>query len=325
VVTIGGGTGQFVLLSGLKHYKNLDITAIVSMADDGGSTGELRDEYGVLPPGDLRQCLVALAEEDGLLREAMTYRFECGSFAGHNFGNLLLSVFEKISPNYNEMLDGLAAVLRLRGRVVPVTTSKVRLRFELGDGATLRGQYKLALSPVARHGGVHRIRLEPRARLNPLAAEAVRHADLIVVGPGGLYDSLLPNFAVSGFTEVFRAGGAKKIAVAPLMNRRGQTDDMTVYGFMAELERFIGAGSLDAVVVNAAQPRAELLRKYESEGEPVMIGVRPKEANYRLMRANLLGDTITKPKRGDFLRRTLIRHDPAKLARAVLRASFLRK
>src|SRR3989344_2371375 len=224
VVVMGGGTGTFTVLSGLKHYP-VDLTAIVTMADDGGSTGRLRDEFGVLPPGDLRQCLVALSEAGEVMRKLFNHRFDSGELAGHNFGNIFISTLEQVTGSLDQALDVAGRLLNIRGRVIPVTLSKVGLIAELKNGKVLEGESALSDYQLVSRFGIKKIYLKPKAKANKKAIDAIEDADLVVVGPGNLYASLIPNFLVDGIGRALVASKAKKVYVANLMNKNGHTDD----------------------------------------------------------------------------------------------------
>jgi len=203
IVTIGGGTGSFTLLSGLKKYP-INISAIVSMADDGGSTGVLRDELGVLPPGDVRQCLVALSESSIELRELMNYRFESGGLRGHNFGNLFLSALEKINRSFTIGVDKASRILNVKGNVIPVTEKDTNLFMELKNGKVLNGEEEINHNFDIEKIGISKNYLKPKAIANPKAVKAILDADLVIIGPGNHYCSIIPNFLVIGITEAIQ-------------------------------------------------------------------------------------------------------------------------
>ncbi len=318
IVILGGGTGSFTVLSGLKHYP-VDLTAVVTMADDGGSTGRLRDEFGVLPPGDLRQCLVALSRADLVMRKLFNYRFEKGELAGHSFGNIFISTLEQVTGSLDRALDVAGEVLNIRGRVVPVTLTKVDLVAELMNGKVLHGESALSDYQLVSRFGIKKIYLTPKAKANPKAIVAIKEADLIIVGPGNLYASLIPNFLVQGVGAAFVRSKAKKIYIANLMNKHGHTDDFFVSDYVRVLESTIGKKDVfDAVIYNTKKPGTGLIRKYADEGEPVVCGPECAKGNFALIGANLLADTIAKTIKKDFLRRTLIRHDSDKLAKVIM-------
>ena len=318
VVILGGGTGTFTVLTGLKHYP-VDLTAIVTMADDGGSTGRLRDEFGVLPPGDLRQCLVALSRADHVMRKLFNYRFEKGELAGHSFGNIFISTLEQVTGSLDRALDVAGEVLNIRGRVVPVTLSKVDLITELKNGKVLHGESALSDYQLVSRFGVKKIFLTPKPKANPKALTAIKEADLIIVGPGNLYASLIPNFLVPGIGAAFIRSKATKVYITNLMNKHGHTDDFLVSDYVRILESTIGKKDVfDSVIYNTKKPGAHLIRKYADEGEPVACGTECTKGKFSLIGANLLADAIAKNAKKDLLRRTLIRHDSDKLAKVIM-------
>jgi len=237
ITTISGGTGGFMLLTGLKKY-DADISAIVAMADDGGSTGELRDELGVLPPGDVRQCLVALSDASEELRALMTYRFSEGGLKGHSFGNLFISALEKTQNNFLDAIETAGDILKVKGRVVPVTGDDARLRMELKDGTLLEGE------DVIDHGnfqkqGVKKLSFNSKVRANPKAVESILSADVVVIGPGDLYGSVLANLIVPGISEALKKTHAKIIYNANLTNKKGHTTGFDVDDYVAAIEEVI--------------------------------------------------------------------------------------
>lgn len=313
VVVIGGGTGNFSVLKGLKNY-DVDLSAIVSMADDGGSTGILRDELGVLPPGDVRQCLVALSDSSRLMRSLMNYRFENGGLEGHNFGNLLLSALEKVTGSFEKAVEEVAKILAIKGKVIPVTTHEVRLKMILNNRKVLEGEKEIYLSQEIDQG-YKSIYLEPYPKANPHAIDEMINADMIVVGPGGLHTSLIPNLLVEGVADALRRSQAKKTFVVNLMNRKGQTTGFKVSDYLRELKRYIGEDVFDFIVVNDQPPSQELIAVYADEGDIVENDLRDDE---RIRLASLLGELKDGPKK-DLLKRNLIRHDSKKLAQELMK------
>jgi uncharacterized cofD-like protein len=316
IVTIGGGTGQFTLLSGLKKYP-VNLTAVVSMADDGGSTGVLRDELGVLPPGDVRQCLTALSESDHLLRELFNYRFDRGGVAGHNFGNLFLSALEKITGSFEEAVRVASLVLAIRGQVIPVTTKKVSLVCGRGE-KILRGEHAIDDAGLCDRES---LRLEPEAYANPKAVSAIESADCIVIGPGDLYTSIAPDLLVKGIASAIRKTKVPVVYNCNLMNKPGHTDGFKIKDYADEIERFIGAGRLDFVTCNNRRPTDDLLARYSEEGRtpvPPPGDEEIKNATFKYLPADLIGTQPVIKKSGDMLPRTLIRHDPEVLAELIV-------
>lgn len=312
IVVIGGGTGNFTVLGGLKNY-DVDLSAIVSMADDGGSTGILRDELGVLPPGDVRQCLVALSESSSLMRSLMNYRFENGGLEGHSFGNLLLSALEKVTGSFEKAVDEMGKILSIKGKVIPVTTHEVRLKMLLTNRKILEGEKQIYLSQEINHG-YKTIYLEPYASVNPRAIMELENADLVVIGPGGLYTSLIPNFLVEGLSDALLASKAKKVFVVNLMNRKGQTQGFKTSDYINEMAKFIGDDVFDYILVNKDKPPEQLIEQYADEGDLVENDIMES----RVIAAPFLGD-LAKPSKRDLIKRNLIRHDPLRLAEELMK------
>ena len=317
IVTIGGGTGHFALLSGLKEH-DVDITAIVTMSDDGGSTGVLRDELGVLPPGDLRQCLVALSEGDETMRALFTHRFAKGSLKGHTFGNIFISALEQVSGSIDRAVEEAGKILKIRGAVLPITLDKTELVIKLKNGKVLKGEAAIAEYLLISKFGIKEMYLKPDATLNPRARRAIQDADLIVIGPGNLYSSLLPDMLVRGLPQALKRSKAPKVFIANLMNKHGHTDGFTCARYIEEMQRLAGTRRfVDVVLYNTTPSPPRLLKRYVDEGEPVScVGEAVRGTEY--VGADLLSETLYVPTRSDPLRRTLIRHDPDKLANAVL-------
>lgn len=311
VVVIGGGTGNFAVLHGLKNYK-VDISAIVSMADDGGSTGILRDELGVLPPGDVRQCLVALSNSSNMMRSLMSYRFENGGLGGHSFGNLLLSALEKVTGSFEKAVEEMGKILFIKGKVIPVTTHQVRLKMLLNNRKLLEGEKEIYLSQEIDQG-YKSIYLEPFPKANPHAIAEIMNADVIVLGPGGLHTSLIPNLLVEGVSEALRNSQAKKTFVVNLMNRKGQTTGFKVSNYLKEVTQFVGEDIFDFILVNNQKPLQELIEVYAEEGELVENDL----IDQRIIAAPLLGNPRESFKK-DILKRNLIRHDSKKLAQELM-------
>ncbi len=323
VVVLGGGTGTFTVLSALKHYVE-HLTAVVNMVDDGGSTGLLRDELGVLPPGDVRQALVALSLDSGLMRELMNYRFDAGTLEGHSFGNFLLTALEKITGSFDEAVEVAGRVLAVKGGVVPVTTQDVRLALRLADGDVLRGETAIDHHKAADAGQRFELFLDPEAHLNPRAADAIAAADLLVMGPGSLYSSLMPIALVKGMPEALAASPARKVFVANLMTKPGQTDGFAAHRFLDVIEEVTGA-VFDDLVYNTAPAGGAILARYAAAGEQPVAWDREamKDRHYTPAGAPLLSDDYDHQHPADILvRRTLIRHDSDRLARLLMRLYF---
>ena len=321
IVVIGGGTGTFSVLTGLKRYR-VDLTAIVAMTDSGGSTGMLRDELGVLPPGDAMRCLIALSSQDKLMRELMDYRFEGGKLKGHRFGNLLLSALEKATGSFQSAVERASDILRTNGRVIPSTLDKVHLMAKVGK-RIIRGEEKIQMTKL--NGSLEHLWLEPVARANPKALAALREADAIIIGPGGFYTSIVTNLLVRGIPEAIRKSKAKKIFVCNLMTKAEHTRDYSVAKYTATLEKYLG-GPVDTVVFNNKQPKEELLKRYAREGD-ILTSWNDVPKGRELIGADLLATRETKFKKigTPGKEASLVRHDSKKLSNLIADMFVLEK
>ncbi|MFH1188465.1 MAG: gluconeogenesis factor YvcK family protein [bacterium] len=324
IVTIGGGTGSFVVLSGLKRYP-FDISAIVSMADDGGSTGILRDELGVLPPGDIRQCLVALSESSDIVRTLMGYRFENGTLKGHTFGNLFLSALEKISGSFSTGVEEASAILNVKGSVIPVTQDNIKLYITLVDGRVLKGENEVSVCTDIQKTGIQKITLEPRAHAHPKAIKAIMNADIVVIGPGNHYSSIVPNLLVKDISQAIQNTKAKVVYVCNLVNKGGQTEKFTLDDYAAAIEAYIGKERLNFVIYNVQQPPRKLIKKYENKRELLVTFHEKayKKRSYQVIEARLLSKKAITYNKTDAIaaQRSFIRHDGEKLARIFMMLS----
>ena len=257
VVAIGGGTGLATLLRGLKRH-DVSITAIVTVADDGGSTGKIRSAYDIPAPGDIRNCLVALADDESLVSRLFQYRFtQAGSeLDGHSFGNLFITALTKVTGSFERAVIESATVLNIRGRVLPSTLENVRLDAELTDGTMIEGESKIQY----KEAPIHRVQLSPGdpAAYRP-AVTAILKADLIVLGPGSLYTSIVPNLLVPDIVRAVRAASAPKIYVMNVATQTGETDHFTALDHLAVVDAQLGAGELDAVLINSNPASAEAI------------------------------------------------------------------
>ena len=324
IVVIGGGTGSFTLLSSLKYYVR-DLTALVNMADDGGSTGELRDQYGVLPPGDVRQCLVALSDSPRM-RDLFSFRFPSGSMQGHSFGNLFLSGLELMNDSFEDAIEVASEVLRIHGRVVPVTTTKSKLVLEEESGNIVTGEFKI--NTLRFLGGKRPLLyLDPVATLTDSGRTAIRKADLVVIAPGHLYASLAPALLVEGMREALTLTKAKVAYICNLVTKPHQTDGFMVHDYADEIERFVGAKILDYVLYNTDTPPPSVLDKYVHEGEKLVEFdlEQLEQAHYRAIGLPLIDNTIDTAGVGtDAIShtRSLIRHDARSVSRRLMSLYF---
>lgn len=319
VVTIGGGTGTFTTLTGLKAYTDrIDITSIVSVADDGGSTGRLIDHFGVLPVGDVRQALVALsdnAEEQELLRDLFLYRFDKGEsgLKGHNLGNLLLIALSEITGSEAAAIEAASKILDVRGIVLPVSENHSCLVATYEDGSEVRGESAIDKLPETdAYKKITSLTLDPELTLYEKAHDAIVAADYIVFGPGDLYTSIVPNILVHGFTDAVAESSAKLIYVANLMSKHGQTNAMSVQDHVAELESYLNS-SIDIVVINNEPIPEKLLEVYAGKHEIPVVDDYQGEA----VRTPMLSEAPPQSQ-ADVVRRSLVRHDSQKLAEAII-------
>lgn len=317
IVTLGGGTGTFVLLSGLKEYP-VSLNSVVTMMDSGGSTGRLRDQLGVLPPGDLRQALVALSESKEIWRKLFAYRFDNGDLKGHNFGNLFLSALEKITGSTQDAVQLAMELLKTEGTVYPVTYSNCTLCAKYSDGSVVEGEASIedALTDVP----IAYVFLSPDALINVEAKRILERADYVIFGPGDLYTSIIPNLLVSGMSEVLSSIKAKKIYVSNLMTRYGQTDNFKLSDFVNILESYMGEGLLDYIIVNKTRPSKELLDWYCEVDKSSWVDNDISGDTYRnakVVSADILSKTKFVQNVADRVKRSFIRHDPQKLAEVI--------
>lgn len=320
IVVIGGGTGSFTLLKELKNRTN-NITALVNMADDGGSTGLLRDEFGVLPPGDVRQCLVALSEASEDLRNLFNYRYPMETnWAGHSFGNLFISTVEMTTNNFGDAVRLASKVLNIKGKVLPITLTNCQLSMNL-RGETIRGQYKIETTDFRGKHDRPELWLEPTARINPEARQAIIEADLIVLAPGNLYGSLIPTLLVEGVINGLKNAKAVIAYVCNLVNKPNQTENFAVHDYVSELERFIGKNIIDDVLYNIDKPTSKQLEKYALDGEfPVKIDKSELDnKSYNAVGGKFLaGEGAKRDANDTLLHRSLIRHDANAVADQLL-------
>lgn len=324
VVVVGGGTGTHMVLQGLKRHRALvDIAVITSMADSGGSTGRLRDDFGYLPLGDIRNAMTALAEtgdEHGeLLRTLFLHRFTKGEgLFGHNFGNLFLTALTEILGSEAEAIAAASRLLRVAGEVVPVTIDNVQLVARYDDGQVLVGEAAID-EPTEDYADKHIVDvfLTPAATITPRADELLRTADMVVIGPGDVYTSLIPNAVVGGFVEALRSNTGTMVYIGNLMSRPGQTHQMHAKEHISEISRYFGR-TPDRVLLNSMALPESLVEKYMQTGEH-SISNNCDPADSRIISAPLVAEEEYVAPSGDRLRRSLIRHDANKVAEAIMK------
>ncbi|MBR4696276.1 MAG: uridine diphosphate-N-acetylglucosamine-binding protein YvcK [Selenomonadaceae bacterium] len=309
VTVIGGGHGLSVLLRGIKSATS-NVTAVVTVADDGGSSGRLREDLGIIPPGDLRNCLVALADTEPLMEKLFQYRFEGkGALAGHSFGNLFLAAMNEVTGDMETALQKSSKVLAVKGNVLPASKEHVRLDAIMTDGTVVEGESHI---PEA-HKKIRRVKLFPE-KVQPVesALEAVKNADAIILGPGSLYTSVMPNLLVDGMAEALRKSKALKIYICNVMTQPGETDGYTASMHVKAILDHAGKGAIDFVLVNSREISPEMQEFYAAEGaQPVKVD---EDA------INAMGVGVVK---ADIINETdVIRHNPDKLCRSVMRMVY---
>ncbi len=318
IAVIGGGTGSFTLLTALKE-RTSQIAALVNMADDGSSTGVLRDELGVLPPGDVRQCLVALSKTPEL-RDLFNYRFDEGTFKGHAFGNIFISALEKMTGSFTEGVELASRLLNITGVVEPITETNITLVAETAASGVVRGESNIE---QADFGGERpKIWLEPKAAATKRALKAIEQADIVVIAPGNVYRSIAPVLVTEGVGEALQRTKALCVYVCNLVTMPRQTGGYKVHDFADEIERLAGGTFLDAVLFNTELPSDSLMSRYAKTGElPVEYDEQKlHDAHYIAAGASLLAGTVWQnTNRSDPIaaQRTLIRHDSEAVARAL--------
>lgn len=309
IVVIGGGTGNYTILKGLKEYKNLHLTAIVNMTDDGGSTGILRDEFGILPPGDIRRCIVALSESTELMKELFQYRFNKGqSLKGHSFGNLFLTALKEITQSDEKAIEEACKILAIKGEVFPVTLNSARLCAELENGQIIKGETNI---DIPKHDGnlkIKKVFLTPCAQAYEKALESIKKADMIILGPGDLYGSIVSNLLVDKIPAAIQNSKAKKVYVCNLMTKFGETNNFQVHKFVEVIEKYLGCGILDYVIYNESKMEPTLLEKYAQEKKFPVLSSEEELKNFSAK--FIKKDLVTAP--------VLIRHDPKKIAEAII-------
>lgn len=314
ITVLGGGTGTFVVLSGLKEYA-FDLSAIITMMDSGGSTGKLRDQLGVLPPGDLRQSLVALSEASLLWRKLFLYRFEAGDLVGHNFGNIFLSALEKVSKNYNEVIRNASIILKTKGKVIPVTFDKVHLVACYTNGKVLKRETLIDTNKDIT-SKIKDIYLEPKAKGNPEAIKAIEKSDVIVIGPGDLYTSIIPILIVGGIKEALGKSKAKIIYILNLMTKLGQTTGYKASDHLQDLEKFLGRKP-DIILVNNSKIPKGIIKWYHDHHEEVVIDDLDKYHYQKIIKTALISSKVFEKISSDHLSRSVLRHSSKKLAKVI--------
>ena len=312
IVVIGGGTGNFVVLNGLKHHTP-NLTAIVSMSDSGGSSGRLRDQLGQLPPGDVRQCLLGLSPDnpnDSILRRLLDYRFDRGQdLQGHSFGNLMLAALTELTGSMALAIIEAGRMLQITGQVLPVTLTNTNLKARLVDGAVVSGEASIDVRGVGSGVHIDYVYLDPPARVYPPVVEAILDADLVVMGPGDLYTSIIPNLMVEGVGDAIARTRAPVLYTSNIMTKPGESDGFKVSDFAREVKRYMGpTGRIDYLLVNDGPLPAEAVERYRSS-DAFPVELDSDEC------AGLVGEVVAGPLVGSGPQ---IRHDSRALADMIM-------
>lgn len=313
IVVIGGGTGQSMLLRGLKKYTD-NITAIVTMADDGGSSGILREEMGMLPPGDIRNCIIALSNAEPEMKKIMQYRFKEGSLKDQNFGNLFLAALNGTYGDFELAVSKISNILAVKGRVLPVTLDNVNIVAELENGEKVIGESKIAPEVLKSRSKIKKVSLTPE-NVEPYedVISAIGTADLIIIGPGSLYTSIIPNLLTEGVSEAIEKSKAKKMYISNIMTQEGETDGLDVYGHVQTLLQHCNNRKiLDLIIVNKEKIPEHLLEKYAAQNSNSIYITRKQKSileksKIKVIERNFLNFN------GDY-----IRHNEEKLAKVII-------
>ncbi|ONI48338.1 hypothetical protein AN643_01975 [Candidatus Epulonipiscioides saccharophilum] len=267
VVVIGGGTGLSTMLKGLKEFTS-HITAIVTVSDNGGNSGLLRSELNIIPPGDIRNCLVSLANTEPIMKDLLQYRFKDGSLKGQNFGNLLLAALTDLNEgNFNNAIQITSKVLAITGKVLPVTLAKVNLHATFSDNHEVIGETEIVEYGKQTQSLIKKIVLKPEdVQPTPDVLNAIENADLIILGPGSLYTSIISNLLVKNLSNAIATSPAKKVYIANLMSQPGETTGLSIESHVKELEKYIGAQVIDAVIISSTKIKKKYIKKYAEEG-----------------------------------------------------------
>lgn len=309
IVVIGGGTGLSTMLRGLKYYTS-NITAIVTVGDDGGGSGDLREDLGMLPPGDIRNCILALADTEPLMHDLLQYRFQDGRLKNQSFGNLFLAAMAGISDNFEDAVQKMSSVLAVTGKVVPVTLDDMQLVAILENGETVCGESQIPEEVIKQNSKIKRLMINPEdAEPLPEALQAIREADAVVIGPGSLYTSVVSNLLVKKMSTAVRRSDALKIYISNIMTQPGETDDFTVSDHLKIIRKYGGRDIVDCVIANSGQLADEVKEQYLEDNS---IPVKVDEKEIKDLGVDLVLSNIAKVKNN------AVKHDSEKLAEVLI-------
>lgn len=311
IVVIGGGTGLSTMLRGLKYYTS-NITAIVTVGDDGGGSGKLREDLGMLPPGDIRNCILALADTEPIMKELLQYRFKDGRLKNQSFGNLFLAAMAGISDNFEDAVQKMSSVLAVVGKVLPVTLDDMQLKAVLKNGNVVKGESQIPNEAIKQKSAIEFLMLEPE-NATPLkeALDAIKEADAIVMGPGSLYTSVIPNLLVNKISSAIRRSSAYKVYISNIMTQPGETDGFTASDHLKIIQKYGGKDIVECVIANCGNISDELKEKYNKEGAEL---VKLDEDNIKSQGVDLIVGNLIKIESG------FVKHDADYLAQILVEA-----
>ncbi|BBJ28137.1 gluconeogenesis factor YvcK family protein [Athalassotoga saccharophila] len=305
IVAFGGGTGLSTLLRGLKKFEKVEITAVVTVMDDGGSSGIMREEFGILPPGDIRNNIVALAQDESLMAQIMAYRFQEGTrFKDQSLGNLIIAALTKINGSFPAAIENISSILAIKGKVLPVTEESVQLVAHMSDGSVITGESNI----TKRNGKINEIGLNKPAKPFPKVIEEISKSDVVIIGPGSLFTSIIPNLLVDSIPEILKE--KPKILIANLMTQPGETTGMDAEDHLKIVEKYLKS-EVDKVIVNSQSIPKDVLERYEKEGSKQVLCKIENPKFVRFPMVKIVTDKIDGQRK--------IRHDPDKLAKAVIK------
>ncbi|KXZ40460.1 conserved hypothetical protein, cofD-related [Alkalithermobacter thermoalcaliphilus JW-YL-7 = DSM 7308] len=308
VVVIGGGTGQSIFLRGLKKFTD-NITAVVTVADDGGGSGVLREDLGMLPPGDIRNCILALANIEPTMEKVMQYRFEEGTLKGQSFGNLFLAAMNGIYGNFEVAVSKISEIFAVKGKVLPVSLEDIQLCAKLENGNIVEGESNIPLEVKRQKSRIERVFLNPKS---PKALKevivSIKSADIIVIGPGSLYTSVIPNLMVDGIVDALVETKSPKVYISNIMTQPGESDDYNVYDHVSSIIKHTKKGVIDIVIANSQIISEEILQKYHKEGAKQVLLDKDQTEKLNLLGIEVLQSDVAE------IKKNYIRHNAEKIA-----------
>lgn len=311
ITVIGGGTGLSVILRGIKKVTD-NLTAVVTVADDGGGSGILREDLGMLPPGDIRSCILAMADEEGLMQELLKYRFKDGRLEGQSFGNLLIAALNGVFGSFEEAVEKASEILRIKGSVIPVTGSDICLCALLENGREVCGESKIPPGVLQEKSPIEKVFLKPdKPRATEAAVDAIKKADIIIMGPGSLFTSIIPNFLVDGISQAIEEAKGKKVFICNMMTQPGETDAYSVWRHVEQAKNYLTQDAIEYVIANNLTIDEAILEPYRQDGAVQII---PTDQDRKALREKgiiLIENDFADIKNG------YIRHDAERIANVV--------